>query len=203
MRDLEQQGSTVVGMTIDNQLAMLMALRDEPKEDAQTVLNQLSENHELIMLSGDSEQTARAIGHELGIDRIISEVKPDEKSKVIRDLQSEGKRVMMVGDGINDAPALMTSDIGVAMGSGSDIALESADIALVKNKLASIAEALKLSHLTIKNIKQNLFFAFCYNLIGIPIAAAGFLAPWVAGAAMAFSSVSVVINALRLKNIKK
>lgn len=203
VRDLEQQGATVVGMTIDNQLAMLMALRDEPKEDAQTVLSQLSENHTLIMLSGDSEQTARAIGHELGIDHIISEVKPDEKSEVIRDLQSQGKRVMMVGDGINDAPALMTSDIGVAMGSGSDIALESADIALVKNKLASIAEALKLSHLTIKNIKQNLFFAFCYNLIGIPIAAAGFLAPWVAGAAMAFSSVSVVINALRLKNIKK
>ncbi|EMV8517107.1 copper-translocating P-type ATPase [Staphylococcus pseudintermedius] len=203
IHSLAEQGATVVGMTINETLIAIIGVRDEPKAEAKAVIETLNKNYDLVMLSGDSEQTAQAIGRELGFTRVIAEVKPDEKSKVVTELQNEGKRVMMVGDGINDAPALMKSDIGVAMGSGSDIALESADIALVRNHLDGIAEALQLSHLTIKNIKQNLFFAFCYNLIGIPIAAAGFLAPWVAGTAMAFSSVSVVLNALRLKNVKK
>ncbi|HCT0431268.1 TPA: copper-translocating P-type ATPase [Staphylococcus pseudintermedius] len=203
IHSLAEQGATVVGMTINETLIAIIGVRDEPKAEAKTVIETLNKNYDLVMLSGDSEQTAQAIGRELGFTRVIAEVKPDEKSKVVTELQNEGKRVMMVGDGINDAPALMKSDIGVAMGSGSDIALESADIALVRNHLDGIAEALQLSRLTIKNIKQNLFFAFCYNLIGIPIAAAGFLAPWVAGTAMAFSSVSVVLNALRLKNVKK
>lgn len=203
IHSLAEQGATVVGMTINETLIAIIGVRDEPKAEAKTVIETLNKNYDLVMLSGDSEQTAQAIGRELGFTRVIAEVKPDEKSKVVTELQNEGKRVMMVGDGINDAPALMKSDIGVAMGSGSDIALESADIALVRNHLDGIAEALQLSRLTIKNIKQNLFFAFCYNLIGIPIAAAGFLAPWVAGTTMAFSSVSVVLNALRLKNVKK
>ncbi|ENO7313508.1 copper-translocating P-type ATPase [Staphylococcus pseudintermedius] len=203
IHSLAEQGATVVGMTINETLIAIIGVRDEPKAEAKTVIETLNKNYDLVMLSGDSEQTAQAIGRELGFTRVIAGVKPDEKSKVVTELQNEGKRVMMVGDGINDAPALMKSDIGVAMGSGSDIALESADIALVRNHLDGIAEALQLSRLTIKNIKQNLFFAFCYNLIGIPIAAAGFLAPWVAGTAMAFSSVSVVLNALRLKNVKK
>ncbi|GAB0212508.1 heavy metal translocating P-type ATPase [Staphylococcus pseudintermedius] len=203
IHSLAEQGVTVVGMTINETLIAIIGVRDEPKAEAKAVIETLNKNYDLVMLSGDSEQTAQAIGRELGFTRVIAEVKPDEKSKVVTELQNEGKRVMMVGDGINDAPALMKSDIGVAMGSGSDIALESADIALVRNHLDGIAEALQLSRLTIKNIKQNLFFAFCYNLIGIPIAAAGFLAPWVAGTAMAFSSVSVVLNALRLKNVKK
>ncbi|QQJ47363.1 copper-translocating P-type ATPase [Staphylococcus pseudintermedius] len=203
IHSLAEQGATVVGMTINETLIAIIGVRDEPKAEAKAVIETLNKNYDLVMLSGDSEQTAHAIGRELGFTRVIAEVKPDEKSKVVTELQNEGKRVMMVGDGINDAPALMKSDIGVAMGSGSDIALESADIALVRNHLDGIAEALQLSRLTIKNIKQNLFFAFCYNLIGIPIAAAGFLAPWVAGTAMAFSSVSVVLNALRLKNVKK
>ncbi|MDU0383168.1 heavy metal translocating P-type ATPase [Staphylococcus pseudintermedius] len=203
IHSLAEQGATVVGMTINETLIAIIGVRDEPKVEAKTVIETLNKNYDLVMLSGDSEQTAQAIGRELGFTRVIAEVKPDEKSKVVTELQNEGKRVMMVGDGINDAPALMKSDIGVAMGSGSDIALESADIALVRNHLDGIADALQLSRLTIKNIKQNLFFAFCYNLIGIPIAAAGFLAPWVAGTAMAFSSVSVVLNALRLKNVKK
>lgn len=203
IHSLAEQGATVVGMTINETLIAIIGVRDEPKAEAKAVIETLNKNYDLVMLSGDSEQTAQAIGRELGFTRVIAEVKPDEKSKVVTELQNEGKRVMMVGDGINDAPALMKSDIGVAMGSGSDIALESADIALVRNHLDGIAEALQLSRLTIKNIKQNLFFAFCYNLIGIPIAAAGFLAPWVAGTAMAFSSVSVVLNALRLKNVKK
>ncbi|EMC0284001.1 copper-translocating P-type ATPase [Staphylococcus pseudintermedius] len=203
IHSLAEQGATVVGMTINETLVAIIGVRDEPKAEAKAVIETLNKNYDLVMLSGDSEQTAQAIGRELGFTRVIAEVKPDEKSKVVTELQNEGKRVMMVGDGINDAPALMKSDIGVAMGSGSDIALESADIALVRNHLDGIADALQLSRLTIKNIKQNLFFAFCYNLIGIPIAAAGFLAPWVAGTAMAFSSVSVVLNALRLKNVKK
>ncbi|HAR6215021.1 TPA: copper-translocating P-type ATPase [Staphylococcus pseudintermedius] len=203
IHSLAEQGATVVGMTINETLIAIIGVRDEPKAEAKAVIETLNKNYDLVMLSGDSEQTAQAIGRELGFTRVIAEVKPDEKSKVVTELENEGKRVMMVGDGINDAPALMKSDIGVAMGSGSDIALESADIALVRNHLDGIAEALQLSRLTIKNIKQNLFFAFCYNLIGIPIAAAGFLAPWVAGTAMAFSSVSVVLNALRLKNVKK
>lgn len=203
IHSLAEQGATVVGMTINETLIAIIGVRDEPKAEAKAVIETLNKNYDLVMLSGDSEQTAQAIGRELGFTRVIAEVKPDEKSKVVTELQNEGKRVMMVGDGINDAPALMKSDIGVAMGSGSDIALESASIALVRNHLDGIADALQLSRLTIKNIKQNLFFAFCYNLIGIPIAAAGFLAPWVAGTAMAFSSVSVVLNALRLKNVKK
>ncbi|EGQ3630076.1 copper-translocating P-type ATPase [Staphylococcus pseudintermedius] len=203
IHSLAEQGATVVGMTINEALVAIIGVRDDPKAEAKAVIETLNKNYDLVMLSGDSEQTAQAIGRELGFTRVIAEVKPDEKSKVVTELQNEGKRVMMVGDGINDAPALMKSDIGVAMGSGSDIALESADIALVRNHLDGIADALQLSRLTIKNIKQNLFFAFCYNLIGIPIAAAGFLAPWVAGTAMAFSSVSVVLNALRLKNVKK
>ncbi|EKO8576894.1 copper-translocating P-type ATPase [Staphylococcus pseudintermedius] len=203
IHSVAEQGATVVGMTINETLVAIIGVRDDPKAEAKAVIETLNKNYDLVMLSGDSKQTAQAIGRELGFTRVIAEVKPDEKSKVVTELQNEGKRVMMVGDGINDAPALMKSDIGVAMGSGSDIALESADIALVRNHLDGIAEALQLSRLTIKNIKQNLFFAFCYNLIGIPIAAAGFLAPWVAGTAMAFSSVSVVLNALRLKNVKK
>ncbi|ELD8121742.1 TPA: copper-translocating P-type ATPase [Staphylococcus pseudintermedius] len=203
IHSLAEQGATVVGMTINETLVAIIGVRDDPKVEAKAVIETLNKNYDLVMLSGDSKQTAQAIGRELGFTRVIAEVKPDEKSKVVTELQNEGKRVMMVGDGINDAPALMKSDIGVAMGSGSDIALESADIALVRNHLDGIADALQLSRLTIKNIKQNLFFAFCYNLIGIPIAAAGFLAPWVAGTAMAFSSVSVVLNALRLKNVKK
>lgn len=203
IHSLAEQGATVVGMTINETLVAIIGVRDDPKAEAKAVIETLNKNYDLVMLSGDSKQTAQAIGRELGFTRVIAEVKPDEKSKVVAELQNEGKRVMMVGDGINDAPALMKSDIGVAMGSGSDIALESADIALVRNHLDGIADALQLSRLTIKNIKQNLFFAFCYNLIGIPIAAAGFLAPWVAGTAMAFSSVSVVLNALRLKNVKK
>ncbi|EPU7773960.1 heavy metal translocating P-type ATPase [Staphylococcus pseudintermedius] len=203
IHSVAEQGATVVGMTINETLVAIIGVRDDPKAEAKAVIETLNKNYDLVMLSGDSKQTTQAIGRELGFTRVIAEVKPDEKSKVVTELQNEGKRVMMVGDGINDAPALMKSDIGVAMGSGSDIALESADIALVRNHLDGIADALQLSRLTIKNIKQNLFFAFCYNLIGIPIAAAGFLAPWVAGTAMAFSSVSVVLNALRLKNVKK
>ncbi|OSP16128.1 copper-translocating P-type ATPase [Staphylococcus agnetis] len=200
---LESKGATVIGVQIKQKLAMMIALRDEPKPKVKETIRQLRQHYEVVMLSGDSQMTVEAIARELGIQRTFANVKPNEKAKIIETLQEDNHKVMMVGDGINDAPSLIQSDIGIAMGSGTDIAIESSDVALVYNHISQIPEVLKLSELTIKNIKQNLFFAFCYNIIGIPIAAAGFLAPWVAGTAMAFSSVSVVLNALRLKRIQK
>lgn len=202
IKDLQHQGSTVVLASIDNQFAGLIALRDEPKTSAKTLIERLNPHYDIVMLSGDSQGTAEAIAEELGINRVIAGVKPDHKAEEITKLQDEGKNVMMVGDGINDAPALAKSNIGLAMGTGSDIAIEAGDIMIVGGDIEKVEDALDMSQRTMKNIKQNLFFAFCYNAIGIPIAAFGLLAPWVAGAAMAFSSVSVVLNALRLQKVK-
>ncbi|MHD0382189.1 heavy metal translocating P-type ATPase [Staphylococcus simulans] len=202
IKDLQHQGSTVVLASIDNQFAGLIALRDEPKTSAKALIERLNPHYDIVMLSGDSQGTAEAIAEELGINRVIAGVKPDHKAEEITKLQDEGKNVMMVGDGINDAPALAKSNIGLAMGTGSDIAIEAGDIMIVGGDIEKVEDALDMSQRTMKNIKQNLFFAFCYNAIGIPIAAFGLLAPWVAGAAMAFSSVSVVLNALRLQKVK-
>ncbi|WP_234019079.1 heavy metal translocating P-type ATPase [Staphylococcus simulans] len=199
---LQQQGATVVLASIDDQFAGMIALRDEPKSSAKALIEHLNPDYEIVMLSGDSQGTAEAIAEELGIQRVIAGVKPDHKADEITKLQEEGKYVMMVGDGINDAPALAKSNIGLAMGTGSDIAIEAGDIMIVGGDIEKVEVALGMSGKTMKNIKQNLFFAFCYNAIGIPIAAFGLLAPWVAGAAMAFSSVSVVLNALRLQKVK-
>ena len=146
--------------------------------------------------------TAQAIANTAGIDHVIAGVLPDRKAEVIRSLQNEGKRVAMVGDGINDAPALAVADIGMAMGTGTAVAMEAADVTLMHGDLLRVVDTVKMSGLTVRNIKQNLFWALAYNSIGIPIAAAGLLAPWLAGAAMAFSSVSVVLNALRLQRVK-
>lgn len=202
IKNLQHQGSTVVLASIDNQFAGLIALRDEPKTSAKALIERLNPNYDIVMLSGDSQGTAEAIAEELGINRVIAGVKPDHKAEEITKLQDEGKNVMMVGDGINDAPALAKSNIGLAVGTGSDIAIEAGDIMIVGGDIEKVEDALDMSQRTMKNIKQNLFFAFCYNAIGIPIAAFGLLAPWVAGAAMAFSSVSVVLNALRLQKVK-
>ncbi|KXA45051.1 heavy metal translocating P-type ATPase [Staphylococcus simulans] len=202
IKKLQHQGSTVVLASIDNQFAGLIALRDEPKTSAKALIERLNPHYDIVMLSGDSQGTAEAIAEELGINRVIAGVKPDHKAEEITKLQDEGKNVMMVGDGINDAPALAKSNIGLAMGTGSDIAIEAGDIMIVGGDIEKVEDALDMSQRTMKNIKQNLFFAFCYNAIGIPIAAFGLLAPWVAGAAMAFSSVSVVLNALRLQKVK-
>ena len=161
------------------------------------------------MLTGDNQKTAQAIANELNIRNIIAEVLPEDKDKVIKKLQEEGKKVAMVGDGINDAPALARSDVAIAIGAGTDIAIESANIVLVRNDLLDVVRAIELSTATLKNIKQNLFWAFIYNIIGIPLAAGVFysllgwkLNPMFAGAAMSLSSVSVVLNALRLRFFK-
>lgn len=163
----------------------------------------------MVMLTGDNAKTAQAIAKQVGIKTVISEVLPDQKSQAIQNLQSKGKMVAMVGDGINDAPALATADIGIAVGTGTDIAIESADIILMKPELSDIIKSLALSRLTIKVIKENLFWAFIYNILAIPVAmgvlylfGGPLLNPMIAGLAMSFSSVSVVLNALRLKYIK-
>jgi Cu+-exporting ATPase len=164
---------------------------------------------DVVMITGDNRQTAEAIARETGIDRILSEVLPQDKAGEVSRLQAEGRKVAMVGDGINDAPALVQADIGMAIGTGTDIAVESADVVLMQGNLGEVATAIALSRATIRNIRQNLFWAFIYNIAGIPIAAgvlAAFggplLSPVLAGAAMALSSVSVVSNALRLRRFR-
>jgi P-type Cu+ transporter len=203
VRQLELQGKTAMFMSIDHQLSAIIAVADTVKEHSKEAIEQLKQlGLEVIMLTGDNQRTAEAIGKEVGVSRVIAEVLPEGKAEEVKKLKEQGHIVAMVGDGINDAPALATADIGMAMGTGSDIAIETGDITLMRGDLRAIVTAIKLSKATMRNIKQNLFWAFIYNVIGIPIAAAGLLTPWIAGAAMAFSSLSVVSNALRLKRVK-
>src|SRR5690606_24565903 len=163
------------------------------KETAATAIRELKElGLEVIMLTGDNERTANAIAKQVGIDRVIAQVLPEEKADRVKEIQLQGKKVAMVGDGVNDAPALAVADIGIAIGTGTEVAIEAADVTILGGELLLIPKAIKISHTTIRNIRQNLFWAFGYNTAGIPIAAIGLLAPWVAGAAMALSSVSVV-----------
>ncbi len=203
MEELEEQGKTAMLIAIDGTLAGIVAVADTIKETSKEAITRLRNmGLEVIMITGDNERTAKAIAAEVGVDRVFAEVLPEGKAREIQNLQQEGKKVAMVGDGINDAPALAFADIGMAIGTGTDVAMEAADITLIRGDLHAIADAILMSKKTIKNIRQNLFWAFGYNTVGIPIAALGFLAPWLAGAAMAFSSVSVVINALRLQKVK-
>ncbi|MCY7706272.1 heavy metal translocating P-type ATPase [Bacillus safensis] len=200
---LEEQGKTAMLVAIDGEVAGIVAVADTIKSSSPQAIARLKEQGiHVVMMTGDNKLTAEAIAKQAGIDHVIAEVLPEEKAAHIAALQEQGKKVAMVGDGINDAPALATANIGMAVGTGTDVAMETADITLMTGDLHAIADALEFSKKTMRNIKQNLFWALAYNCIGIPIAAFGFLAPWLAGAAMAFSSVSVVLNALRLQRLK-
>jgi Cu+-exporting ATPase len=206
--ELASQGKTPMYISVDGKLAGIIAVADVVKESSKKAIEKLhSMGIQVAMLTGDNVKTANAIAKQVGIDVVLAEVLPEDKSKEVENLQLQGKFVAMVGDGINDAPALAKADIGIAIGSGTDVAIESADIVLMKSDLMDVPAAIKLSDETIKNIKQNLFWAFGYNTIGIPVAAGllymfggPLLNPMIAAAAMSLSSVSVVTNALRLKN---
>lgn len=200
---LETEGKTVMFAAVNGKLTALIAVADTVKEYAATAIAELKAmGLEIWMITGDNRRTAEAIGKAVGISNVMAEVLPEKKAEQVERLRAEGKIVGMVGDGINDAPALAAADVGIAMGTGADVAIEAGDVTLMRGDLRGIVAAIKLSRATMTNIKQNLFWALIYNMIGIPIAAAGFLSPVIAGAAMAFSSVSVVTNALRLRRLE-
>jgi len=206
---LRRDGQTVVFVAVDGRPAGLLGVADPIKASTREAIEMLhSEGVRLVMLTGDSRTTAEAVARKLGIDEVVAEVLPEQKSEVVKRLQSEGRRTAMAGDGINDAPALAQAEVGIAMGTGTDVAMESAGITLVKGDLRGIAKARRLSRATMRNIRQNLFFAFIYNALGVPIAAGVLypvfgllLSPIFASAAMTFSSVSVISNALRLRKV--
>ena len=207
---LQSKGQTVVFVTIDDKPAGIIGIADAIKPSAKQAIDELHHrNVEVVMMTGDNRQTAEAVAKQLGIDHVFAEVMPEDKAGKVKELQSQGKIVAMAGDGVNDAPALAQADVGIAFASGTDVAIESADITLLRPDLNGIVKALNLSRGTMKNIRQNLFFAFAYNVIGVPIAAGVLfpfigllLSPMIASAAMTFSSVSVIANALRLRNQK-
>ncbi|QJC52693.1 copper-translocating P-type ATPase [Paenibacillus albicereus] len=203
MEALEREGKTAMLVAVDGRYAGLIAVADTIKPSSAEAVAKLKEmGLRVILLTGDNRRTAEAIAAQAGIGEVLAEVLPEGKADEVSRLQREGRVVAMVGDGINDAPALATADIGMAVGTGSDVALEAADVTLMRGDLRSIPEAIRMSRKTMANIRQNLFWALGYNSLGIPIAAAGLLEPWVAGAAMALSSVSVVLNALRLQRVQ-
>lgn len=203
MKRLEEAGKTAMLVAVDDDIAGIVAVADTIKPTSKAAVAALhAMGIEVIMITGDNKITAEAIAKQAGIRKVLAEVLPEGKAEEVRKLQRNGTKVAMVGDGINDAPALATADTGMAIGTGTDVAMEAADITLMRGDLKSIPDAIMMSRKTMSNIKQNLFWALAYNTIGIPIAALGFLAPWLAGAAMAFSSVSVVLNALRLQRVK-
>ncbi|MDY6011929.1 heavy metal translocating P-type ATPase [Clostridium sp.] len=208
--ELADSGKTPMFIAIDGTLAGIIAVADTVKENSKKAVKALHDmGIEVVMLTGDNEKTAKSIAKQVGIDRVISDVLPEGKANVIKDLQKEGKKVAMVGDGINDAPALVTAEIGMAIGSGTDVAIESADIVLMRSDILDVVGAIQLSRATIRNIKQNLFWAFGYNVLGIPVAmgilklfGGPLLNPMIGSFAMSLSSVSVLLNALRLKGFK-
>jgi Cu+-exporting ATPase len=210
VEQLRGDGQTVMFVAVDEQLAGVLGVADPIKASTPEAVKLLhADGVELIMLTGDNRTTAQAVARKLGIDRVEAEVLPEQKHAVITRLQEEGKMVAMAGDGINDAPALAQAHVGIAMGQGTDVAMQSAGVTLIRGDLRGIAKARRLSRATMRNIRQNLFFAFVYNVLGVPIAAGVLypfmgilLSPMIAAAAMSFSSVSVVGNALRLRSIE-
>lgn len=208
--DLRARGQTVMFVAVDGKPAGMLGVADPIKESTPEAISTLrKEGLHVVMLTGDSRTTAEAVGNQLGIDEVEAEVLPDQKSEVIKRLKAKGRIVAMAGDGINDAPALAEAHVGIAMGTGTDVAMESAGVTLVKGDLRAIVRARRLSQAAMRNIRQNLFFAFIYNALGAPVAAGVLypffgllLNPMVAAAAMSFSSVSVIANALRLRRIK-
>jgi Cu+-exporting ATPase len=200
-------GQTVMFVIVDDKPAGLVGVADPIKESTPEAIHQLHEQKiRIVMVTGDSRTTAEAVSRKLNIDEVIAEVLPTQKVEIVKRLQSEGRRVAMAGDGINDAPALAQAAVGIAMGTGTDVAMQSAAVTLVKGDLRGIVRAIRLSRATLKNIKQNLFFAFVYNALGVPIAAGVLypffgllLNPMIAAAAMSVSSVSVIANSLRLR----
>lgn len=201
--NLETEGKTAMLLSVDNKLEGIIAVADTLKESSKEAIEELQKmGIEVFMITGDNKTTAKAIASQVNIQNVLAEVLPENKADEVEKLKAQGKIVGMVGDGINDAPALATADIGMAIGTGTDVAIEAADITLMRGDLRSIVTAIKLSRKTMIKIKQNLFWAFIYNIIGIPFAAFGMLNPIIAGAAMAFSSVSVVTNSLSLKRFK-
>jgi Cu+-exporting ATPase len=210
LQQFENEGKTAMIVAVDNAVVGVIAVADMVKEYSKKAVEQLHQlGKEVIMITGDNERTAMAIARQLGIDNVFAEVLPAEKAKQIVTLQKQGKKVAAVGDGINDAPMLAQADVGIAIGSGTDVAIESAEIVLVKEDLRDVVRAMDLSRYTMRKIKQNLFWAFFYNSAGIPLAAGvlypftgWLLSPIIAGAAMAFSSVSVVSNSLIMKRYR-
>jgi Cu+-exporting ATPase len=207
---LRGDGQTVMFVAVDGLVAGMLGVTDPIKQSTPEAIRQLhEEGMRVVMLTGDNRTTADAVARKLGLDEVVAEVLPDQKVEVVKRFQQEGKVVAMAGDGINDAPALVQAQVGIAMGTGTDVAIESAGVTLVKGDLRGIVRARKLSRATIGNIKQNLFFAFVYNALGVPIAAGVLypffgilLSPMIAAAAMSFSSVSVIGNALRLRRAR-
>jgi Cu+-exporting ATPase len=194
------EAKTILVVTKENRVMGIIGVADTAKADANAAVEALAKaGMKSVMITGDNEATARAMAKMLGIDEVVAHVLPQDKAKAVKDLQAKGLKVAFVGDGVNDAPALVQSDLGIAMGTGTDVAIESGDIVLVKGNPLKVALAIKLSQRTFRIITQNLFWAFFYNVAAIPLAVFGLLNPMIAGAAMAASSVSVVVNSLRIK----
>ena len=207
---LADNGKTPLFFSYGGKMVGVVAVADVVKPTSKQAIQELSSmGIEVVMLTGDNKKTAQAIQKQVGVDRVVAEVFPEDKEKEIRRLQEQGKKVAIVGDGVNDAPALARADVGIAIGAGTDVAIESADFVLMKSDLLDVSTAIQLSKAVIRNIKQNLFWAFIYNIIGIPIAAGVFylafglkMNPMIGALAMSFSSVFVVSNALRLRWFK-